>query len=71
MFNAIRYKKVFMCIVYIYTHFCYTTELKLEYETESSGEEYDNLICSQNYEEINLTVRKIDESVIENIPVID
>ena len=47
------------------------TELKLEYETDSSGEEYDNLICSQNYEEINLTVRKIDESVIENMPVID
>ena len=35
------------------------TELKLIYETDSRGTEYDTLIQSQNYEEINLTVRKI------------
>lgn len=35
------------------------TELTLEYETNSRGEEYDNLIRSQNYEEINLIVRPV------------
>lgn len=44
------------------------TELKLEYETNSRGEEYDNLIRSQNYEEINLTVRPIDESIVSAMP---
>ena len=44
------------------------TELKLEYETNSRGEEYDNLIRSQNYEEINLTVRPIDEAIVSAMP---
>lgn len=35
------------------------TELTIEYETNSRGEEYDNLIRSQNFEEINLTVRPV------------
>ena len=47
------------------------TELKLEYETNSRGEEYDNLIRSQNYEEINLTVRKLDDSVIADMPELE
>ena len=44
------------------------TELKLEYETNSKGEEYDNLIRSQNYEEINLTVRRLDASIVSEMP---
>lgn len=44
------------------------TELKLVYETNSRGEEFDSLIRSQNYEEINLTVRLLDESVILSMP---
>lgn len=44
------------------------TELKLEYETNSRGEEYDNLLRSQNYEEITLTVKKIDESLTSQLP---
>lgn len=47
------------------------TELKLEYETDSRGKEYDNIIRSQNYEEINLTVRALDASTIEAMPAID
>ena len=34
------------------------TELKYVYQTNSRGEEYDNLIRSQNYEEINLYVTR-------------
>lgn len=34
------------------------TELTLVYQTNSRGEEYDNLIQSQNYEEINLYVTR-------------
>lgn len=41
------------------------TELELEYETDSDGNEYDNLIRNQNFDAINLTVRRIDEKVIE------
>lgn len=44
------------------------TELRLEYETNSRGEEYDNLIRSQNYDEINLTVRVLDETIISQMP---
>ncbi|MBR3761843.1 MAG: DUF4839 domain-containing protein [Lachnospiraceae bacterium] len=40
------------------------TELVLEYETDSKGEEYDNLIRTQNYEEITLKVKKLDNSII-------
>lgn len=47
------------------------TELILEYETDSRGKEYDNLIRSQNFEEINLTLRKIDEAIIVNMPTLE
>lgn len=43
------------------------TELNLDYETNSLDEEYHNLIRNQNYEEINLTVRKLDESIVEKM----
>lgn len=33
------------------------TELKLEFETDSNGKEYDNLIALQNIEEIELNVK--------------
>lgn len=44
------------------------TELRLQYETDSKGQEYDNLIRSQNYEEINLVVRRLDEDVVNKMP---
>lgn len=44
------------------------TELKLEYDTDSYGNKYDNLIRSQNYEEINLTVRRLDDSIVSEMP---
>lgn len=47
------------------------TELKLNYETDSKGEEYDNLIRSQNYEEINLTVRRLGEDIISQMPILE
>ena len=40
------------------------TELKIEYETDSDGEEYSSLIQNQNYEVITLNVIKLDDSVI-------
>lgn len=43
-------------------------ELEFEYETDSHGNEYDNLLRNQNYEAINLTVRRLDEEVIEKMP---
>ncbi|NMD38820.1 MAG: zinc ribbon domain-containing protein [Christensenellaceae bacterium] len=46
-------------------------ELKLEYEKDSSGIEYDYLIRYQNFEEINLTVKKIDESIVSQMPILD
>ena len=33
------------------------TELKLEFETDSNGKEYDNLVALQNIEEIELNVK--------------
>ena len=33
-------------------------ELQFEYETDGMGNEYDSLVCNQNYEEITLTVKK-------------
>ena len=41
-------------------------ELKLEYETDSRGKEFDNLVRNQNYEEITLTVKKVDNSVYKD-----
>lgn len=46
------------------------TELKIEYEKDSQGEEFDSVIRSQNYEEINLTVRALDASIIEEMPTL-
>lgn len=43
------------------------SELKYEYTKNSNGKEYDNLINSQNYETIYLTVRKLDDAVIERM----
>ena len=43
-------------------------ELKIEYETDSKGKEYDNLVKYQNYDMITLTVKKLDESLIESMP---
>lgn len=47
------------------------TELQLEYETNSRGKEYDNLIRSQNFEETTLTVRKLDSTIADSLPVIE
>lgn len=46
------------------------TELQLEYEKNSSGKEYDNLIANQNYEQIELTVTKLSEEIISTMPEI-
>lgn len=43
------------------------SELKYEYTKNNSGKEYDNLINSQNHEIIYLTVRKLDDAVIEKM----
>ena len=43
------------------------TELEFEYEIDSYGNEYDNLLRNQNYEVINLTVRRLHEEVIEKM----
>lgn len=44
------------------------TELKIDYTTDSKGNEFDYSIRSQNLEEINLTVRKIDKSIVSQMP---
>ena len=46
-------------------------DLIIQYQTNSSGKEYDSLIQYQNYEEINLTVRHLDDEIIEQMPIID
>ena len=46
------------------------TELQLEYEKDSKGKEYDTLIASQNYEQIELTVEKLPEEIISTMPEI-
>lgn len=46
------------------------TELKFEYETDGHGNEYNNLLRNQNYETINLTVRRLDEEIIEKMPLV-
>lgn len=42
-------------------------ELQLEYETDSKGNEFDNLLRSQNYEVINLTVKRLGDEIIEKM----
>ncbi len=39
------------------------SELTITYMTDSKGVEYDNLVQSQNYEQITLTVRRLDDSI--------
>lgn len=46
-------------------------ELKFEYETYRFGMMKDYHIVGQNYEEINLTVRKIDASIVAQMPELD
>ena len=46
------------------------TELEIEYLKDSDGEEYDSLVESQSYEEITLTVKKLESSIISNMPEI-
>ena len=46
------------------------SELIVEYEKDYKGEEYDNLIASQNHVEIELTVRKLDDVIISLMPEI-
>lgn len=47
------------------------TELIFEFETDKNGIESDFLIDYQNYENITLTVRKLDDAIIEQMPVIE
>lgn len=44
------------------------TELKYSFMTDSKGEEYDNLISVQSYDEIVLSVKKIGEETKETTP---
>lgn len=41
------------------------SELTFVYKTDSSGHEYDSLIKSQSHQVISLTVRKLDDSIID------
>jgi hypothetical protein len=59
------------CYIVISQDIAPNTELQLNYETDSKGQEYDNLIKSQNYEEINLTVRRLDDDVISKMPTLE
>ena len=43
------------------------SEMKLVFEKNDNGEEYNNLVASQTYEEIVLSVRKIEEKDENNI----
>lgn len=47
------------------------TELTLVYDKDSKGNEYDNLIESQNYEEITFVLKKIDSSIANKMPQIE
>lgn len=38
------------------------SEMKYTFQTDSDGKEYDNLVASQTYEEIELTVKKIADA---------
>ncbi len=44
------------------------TVLNVQFQTNSKGEEYDNLIQSQNYEVITLTVRRLSDETIAEMP---
>ena len=47
------------------------TELKMVYSVDSNGNEYDNLVASQNIEEIELIVTKVNsytEAPEETVP---
>lgn len=46
------------------------SELSIVYDTDSDGSESYYLTFSQKYDEINLTVRKIDDNIIEKMPEI-
>ena len=59
------------CYIVIDQDIASNTELQMNYETDSKGQEYDNLIKSQNYEEINLTVRRLDDELIAKMPAIE
>ncbi len=61
-------KNILKCYIVTGQDINVNTELKLEYETDSKGKEYDNLIQSQNYEEITITVKKLDDSLIAKMP---
>ena len=47
------------------------TELVFEFEKDRDGIESDYLIKSQNYEEITLTVKQLNDSLIEQMPVLE
>lgn len=47
------------------------TELVFDFEIDSDGVESDYLIRNQNYEEITLTVRKLDKKLIKQMPDFD
>lgn len=47
------------------------SDLIIQYQTNSNGKEYDSLVQYQNYEEINLTVQRLDDTLIEQMPVIE
>lgn len=61
-------KNILKCYVVTGQDIDANTELKFEYETDSRGKEFDTLIQNQNYEEINLTIKKLDNSLIVNMP---
>lgn len=44
------------------------SELKIQYDKDSEGYEYDNLIENLNIEEINLSVESIDNSIVKKMP---
>lgn len=67
----LRDENIIKCYIVTGQDIKVNTELKLEYETDSRGKEYDNLIRSQNYEEITLTVKKLDDSLIAKMPEIE
>ena len=47
------------------------TKLKFKYKVDNDGVESENMVESQNYEEITLKVRKLDDALIEQMPVLE
>ena len=43
----------------------------LQNAKDSNGEEYDNLIDNQNYEEITFVVKELDSSIKDKMPKIE